>query len=104
MTTATGVHTLDIFAKPENSEDTNLPQIFTYVINVANGNMSWQPYPRSYDKWRSGCSTDLTDGQLEAEVEREVQVSVPGAQDVAVITADGEWTHLTKVQHTCSVQ
>ena len=92
-----GVYTLDIFAKPEGAGD-NLPQIFTYVINVANGNLSWQPYPKSYGKWGTGCSCDLTDGQLDEAVERDVQVRVPGAQDVAVITADDKWTHLTKVR------
>ena len=92
-----GVYTLDIFAKAEGAGD-NLPQIFTYVINVAKGNLSWQPYPKCYGKWGTGCSCDLTDGQLDEAVERDVQVRVPGAQDVAVITADDKWTHLTKVR------
>ena len=92
-----GIHTFDVFAKPTDSNQSDLFKVFTYVINVDQGNLKWEAYPQTYSGWGIECETTLREGKLDEGENREVEVKAPDALDVAFITADGEWAHLEKV-------
>ena len=96
------MHTFDVFAKPADSKNSDLFKVFTYVINVAEGNLKWEAYPKTFSGWSDGCETSLREAKVDEGEVKDVEVRVPGAADVAFISSDGEWTHLEKVTITTS--
>ena len=90
------MYTFDVYAKQEGSGK-SFPHVYTYVIHVKTPNSKWEPFPKAYDKWGAGCEINVCDGQLDDNSEKEFTVTVPGADEVVVVSADDKWTNLTKV-------
>ena len=100
-----GSYGLEIFAALSDQKDSSHSSVFTYVINVPEGNPEFVPFPTVSDAWRENrCELDevdggLVDGHVEAGQNKVIKVVAPGAQNVMVECVGNTQAQLGKVRH-----
>ncbi|CAH1267566.1 KY [Branchiostoma lanceolatum] len=92
----TGDYKLQISVKEAKVKKTYLTAI-NYLIHCSNAVHGSLEFPESFSNWGPGCQVyEPQMRALPAGKETHFKVTIPDAVDVAVISPDGKWSHLTK--------
>ncbi|XP_078601804.1 uncharacterized protein LOC144876434 [Branchiostoma floridae x Branchiostoma japonicum] len=91
-----GDYKLQISAK-EAGDKKSYPTAINYLIHCSNAKHGSLDFPESFSNWGPGCHVHEPQMRaLPAGRETHFKVTIPDAVDVAVISPDGKWSHLTK--------
>ncbi|XP_019628295.1 PREDICTED: uncharacterized protein LOC109472871 [Branchiostoma belcheri] len=92
----TGDYNLQIFVKEAEDKNSYL-MAMSYLIHCSNAVQGSPEFPKSFSNWGPGCQ--LYEPQrkiLPVGKETHFKVTIPDVGDVAVISPDDNWSHLTK--------
>ncbi|XP_035682600.1 uncharacterized protein LOC118420004 [Branchiostoma floridae] len=91
-----GDYKLQISAK-EAGDNNSYPTAVNYLIHCSNAMHGFLEFPESFSNWGPGCHVHEPQMRaLPAGRETHFKVTIPDAVDVAIISPDGNWSHLTE--------